>query len=685
MLKSGKIMRLSMIFPVALILENTKEAYVQSKYYSTVIQRVFNSRHKLSSKRNRAELLCVILLVFCSTLFADAVAVEDSCYIIGVISSGYDPLVGATVMVQGTVIGAMTDSEGRFTITTPPGEYQLVFSMVGQANRYILTEWIISGDTLDVGEVVLRVDTGGFHTSTGREFFQDTSIVVDMITGLDDSSLQAFAVFDGENRRKQMRHYIIGNGIVRFYTSRWRRYMAMWSLPHLGERAIEQVVFYPDSVNLVEIDTDVYFDSLVFNLIEHPFQIADATPDEWVAQEVTFDRKIYDTALFGQDSLVNFGFLGCQTIIHQDGSWKAVVGYCRSIALLENDMEPELFYPSHPLRKILFSPDGEYVLGTPYESPSGEAIPLLLYHTTTGDIVNHQPFQVGGNTVIGSSSGSTVITVRPNRIDYLADDGSLMSILSDTILVFKYINEPERLFRISELVPEPYAAFRPTVDYDHVTRSRDGSHVLIALQYRMVESQPSELLVCVDSSGSRMWSILGRRSRWVSSPNFERIACWNLSGVFSMHDGATANTLWKVMFENRPTKVIFSETGAFVAISSSDRFTGSFEIRESTNGTLLYSVQNTDWLPSIITDEGFSLLSCDRRFMLASPVGDPLWISPRRRTRTLFIKSMASNRWVELIYFDGRYLNVLSFIIQNEDPLDTLLFFGKSIFKLLSG
>lgn len=596
-----------------------------------------------------------------TTIIAET-ASTDSCYITGALNAFSEPLIGATVLVEGTSLGAMTNSDGRFLVTTSAGAYRLVLGMVGMSNRYVLTEFIGPGDTLDLGDILLQYEF--FHPC--RVFSQDTSIVVDLITSLDADSLQGFAVYDGENRRQQMRHYIIDNGIIRFYPSRYRRSEALWSLSHLGERTIEQVVFN-DGITSIEIDTDVVFDSLVYSSMEHTFQIAEATPDEWVAEGVTFDRRIYDTADFGQDSLVRYGFLGCRANMNQDGSWNAVVGYCLSIALLGSENTQDLVELDYPIREMLFSPSGSYIIGKQIMSSPSEERPCILFNSLASSVLEYYPFQSAVTEVPGTGSGYTIITYRPDRMDQLGNDGLLMSIVGDSIVTFTGIYETVRSFRISDVVPEGYATFSPKVRYDHVFRSSDCSRLILPLQYRETGSFPSELLLCMDSSGNRLWTIPGRSIRWSASANCECIACWSISGHFSIHEGASADTVWKTTFEQCPRKVAFSESGTLVTIAFSDRTTSRFEIRETRTGNLLYSEMDSDWVPCRITDEGFCLLSNEGRFMLISSAGEPIWLSPQRRQGIIDLKAFMSNGWIKLIYMDGRNLNVLSLAVQHED------------------
>jgi len=77
--------------------------------------------------------LCFLLL-FCSTMaFAQGIAIT------GTVTDESGPLPGVNITVKGTVIGAVTNADGKFQITVPSAESVLIFSFVG----YNTTEMIV--------------------------------------------------------------------------------------------------------------------------------------------------------------------------------------------------------------------------------------------------------------------------------------------------------------------------------------------------------------------------------------------------------------------------------------------------------------------------------------------------------------------------------------------------------------
>ncbi len=77
-----------------------------------------------------------------------------------------EPLIGATVQVVGSVIGAFTDIDGHYEIEVPPGRIRLLFSylgyedydttiVVGVAEREIEVDAVMSESFLETGEVIV--------------------------------------------------------------------------------------------------------------------------------------------------------------------------------------------------------------------------------------------------------------------------------------------------------------------------------------------------------------------------------------------------------------------------------------------------------------------------------------------------------------------------------------------------
>lgn len=90
---------------------------------------------KRALHRKMKALLMLILLAV-STLTIEAYATQQQKAIRGKVSSETgEPIPGATVMVQGTTVGTITDFNGEFTLSVPPDARTLVISFVGMTTQ----------------------------------------------------------------------------------------------------------------------------------------------------------------------------------------------------------------------------------------------------------------------------------------------------------------------------------------------------------------------------------------------------------------------------------------------------------------------------------------------------------------------------------------------------------------------
>ena len=70
--------------------------------------------------------LMILLFLASTSVFAQRVAITGT-----VSDESGSPLTGATVQVKGSTVGALTDSDGKYTIEVPGPESILVYSFVG--------------------------------------------------------------------------------------------------------------------------------------------------------------------------------------------------------------------------------------------------------------------------------------------------------------------------------------------------------------------------------------------------------------------------------------------------------------------------------------------------------------------------------------------------------------------------
>ena len=74
---------------------------------------------------------------------------------------GEGPIPGVTVMVKGTTVGALTDVNGKYSITVPANATTLVFSYIGMKSREVeiggrsVIDGILESDLIGLNEVVV--------------------------------------------------------------------------------------------------------------------------------------------------------------------------------------------------------------------------------------------------------------------------------------------------------------------------------------------------------------------------------------------------------------------------------------------------------------------------------------------------------------------------------------------------
>jgi outer membrane receptor protein involved in Fe transport len=103
------------------------------------------------------------VLILLSIMASGAIYAQQMSEIRGKItdSSSVEPLIGATIVLKGTTLGASTDLEGHFVVRkVPPGTYELHVSMIGYAGK------AISGVVVKPGEpVTLNIALAGTEVS----------------------------------------------------------------------------------------------------------------------------------------------------------------------------------------------------------------------------------------------------------------------------------------------------------------------------------------------------------------------------------------------------------------------------------------------------------------------------------------------------------------------------------------
>ena len=104
--------------------------------------------------------LLIVLFVFVSGLTLMA----QTRVITGTVTSavaGEGPIPGVTVMVKGTTVGALTDVNGKYSITVPADATTLVFSYIGMKSKEVeiggrsVIDGVLESDLIGLNEVVV--------------------------------------------------------------------------------------------------------------------------------------------------------------------------------------------------------------------------------------------------------------------------------------------------------------------------------------------------------------------------------------------------------------------------------------------------------------------------------------------------------------------------------------------------
>ena len=108
----------------------------------------------------KKSILLIALFVFVSGFALMA----QTRVITGTVTSGVPgegPIPGVTVLVKGTTVGALTDANGKYSITVPSGATTLIFSYIGMKSREVeiggraVIDGILESDVVGLNEVVV--------------------------------------------------------------------------------------------------------------------------------------------------------------------------------------------------------------------------------------------------------------------------------------------------------------------------------------------------------------------------------------------------------------------------------------------------------------------------------------------------------------------------------------------------
>lgn len=127
-----------------------------------------------------------MLLVLAFLLLSIGYAIAQTARISGVVvDSNNEPAIGVTVVVKGTTVGTLTDSEGNFTLNLPEGKNSLVFSLVGMKSVELKATQGMKVVLEDNDEVLDEVVVVGYGTQKKK----DVTSAIARVSGDDISNL----------------------------------------------------------------------------------------------------------------------------------------------------------------------------------------------------------------------------------------------------------------------------------------------------------------------------------------------------------------------------------------------------------------------------------------------------------------------------------------------------------------
>ncbi len=201
----GQITRLTLNFQDVSIENVLDEIENQSEFYFLYNQKLVDTERKVNVQISKKKIWEALDQLFAETtttyvvmdrqivlspeeFFTDVKAALQSRTITGTILDSYgEPLIGATIFIKGTTTGAVTDLEGKYSISAPD-DATLVFSYVGYLTQEIevgnqsIIDISLGVDVLGIEEVVVvgygtmrRSDLTGAVVTADLESFRQTA------------------------------------------------------------------------------------------------------------------------------------------------------------------------------------------------------------------------------------------------------------------------------------------------------------------------------------------------------------------------------------------------------------------------------------------------------------------------------------------------------------------------------
>ena len=120
-----------------------------------------------------------VMFLFACLFLSIGIAIAQSSNATGRVLSAEDnePIVGATVQIEGTDTGTITDLDGKFTINVPSSAQILVISFIGMQSQEVKIKPIVKVVLKSDAEVLDEVVVTAYGTSTKGSFTGSAAVM----------------------------------------------------------------------------------------------------------------------------------------------------------------------------------------------------------------------------------------------------------------------------------------------------------------------------------------------------------------------------------------------------------------------------------------------------------------------------------------------------------------------------
>lgn len=262
---------------------------------------------------------------------------EDVCCIRGYVQDYYGvPLIGATVWVSGTSLGAMTDASAHYIITNVPSgtiELEARMMVMGEESRTVTAS---PGDTLDVNFILASglQYLPDISWKYNQEVYPDTVLIVVDLEQLDVRLSQIWS--DNE----LMPSWVVNDSTI------------ATALPQDADTISLRIFPGPQ----ILISKPVIHDS-----IRVSYEFDEEAQAEYLNGDYQESHCLIDVTEWGNPNLINWGFTGSRVVYNENGSCTLLLVYNeRAVLIDQNGREliiefpfPTFHFRTDPSRKHL--------------------------------------------------------------------------------------------------------------------------------------------------------------------------------------------------------------------------------------------------------------------------------------------------------------------------------------------